>query len=809
MKANLRHLGEIPHIVKRALALLALAPVSLVAQPPVARPVNPVLEQDAGNDLYLRGKLLYDDAQKSADAQTRMMQYQRAAQVFNEYLNEFSEHPNAEPAWLYLGYSYYQSGQIDQAKRCFHTLLNRYGTGIYAAAGAYTLAIDHYNKGEYAFAAPLFERYATNAAKPEDAPRGFYFAGSCYRLLDRDREAIGSFQKVIDSRASGLYIAQSKLALGHIAYKAGKFQDALKHFESVLSTQGYSAEYRAEAAMGASRSAQKLDENALSEKYLQLVLTTSGMEKFRAEAQTALMQNHFEKQEYREVIDIFKRSSIKAEGLQEAARLMIAARTYRQLKQPREALNLFREVERLVPPENDLAFQASYYRLLCFFEIEGRHIPDQVDAFLQIYRASRPADERIHTALLMKAGALFANKQNAEAAKVFSEIEASSLSDENRKTLLYQRGWCLAETGDPQGGIRSLSEFIAAYPQDPLIRSAIAKRAMAFAETSEPSKAIADFDKLIASKNKDEFTSFAWLESARMRRAEGNTTDMVARYRGLLENVADLTDKLEGEANYWIGWGMVKTNAAKESVPYLEKARTLSPEAYKKHAGILLALGYFAGQDPPKLIEEINLAIEGKYQDDIPSQAIQWAGMQSYNAGDFESAARFLTLVSNPEEPRETPKEVWRYLAKAELELGKPEPALAAALNVLAQEENAAWKADGLLDRGRALLMLNRPAEARQVADESAALHPQGRTQAGLQILSGDLFMREGDPSRAAAEYLKVVSFSVDADLKPLALHRLIQSHEKKGETAEAEKYRAQLRAEFPNWKEPASPKAE
>ena len=149
-----------------------------------------------------------------------------------------------------------------------------------------------------------------------------------------------------------------------------------------------------------------------SDRYLALILRTPGMEDFRPDAQTALMGNHFAKKEYKEVIAVFRANALKAAGEKEAARLMIAARAHMRLKQPGEALVLFREVERLVRPETDLAFQASYYRLLCFFQIEGRHLPDQVDAFLQLYRKSRPEDPRIHTALMMKAETLFCEQGN-------------------------------------------------------------------------------------------------------------------------------------------------------------------------------------------------------------------------------------------------------------------------------------------------------------------------------------------------------------------------------------------------------------
>jgi tetratricopeptide (TPR) repeat protein len=425
-----------------------------------------------------------------------------------------------------------------------------------------------------------------------------------------------------------------------------------------------------------------------------------------------------------------------------------------------------------------------------------------VDAFLQLYRKARPEDSRIHTALMMKAETLFSNKETAAAAKVYSEINASLVSEKNRPGLLYQRGWCLSEAGDAQGAVRSLSEFIARNPQDPRISSAIAKRAKSYSESAEPVKALADFDRLTASTDTpDDLASFAWLESARLRRAESNIPDMILRYQGLLKNVRNLSDNLQAEANYWIGWGMVKNNSAKEAVPYLDKARSLRPDAYAKHAGLLLILGYFASQDPVKLAEEINLAILGKYDSDVPDQAIQWSGMQSYNAGDFSSAAKSLALVSNPEEPRETPKEVWRYLAKARLETGDGEGALSAANNVLAVEENPGWKADGLLDRGRALLLLNRDSEARIAADEGAALRPQGRTSAGLRILSGDLNFKAKNFGPAAADYLNVIQFHEDADLKPLAISKYIRVLEEQGKAAEAEKYRLQLKTEFSNWK--------
>jgi tetratricopeptide (TPR) repeat protein len=804
--------------MKRSLALLLLAvsPVVAQAQIPQAQPVDPTLQADPANDMYQRAKNLYDQGNASNDPDQRLQLLTLATGIFNQYLAQFPNHPNAEPAWLYLGQGLYKTGRIDDAKRCFHTLLNRYGKGIWVSAAAYTLAYEHLGKREYALAAPLFLKYAENGGTPESLVNGYFFAATSYSQLNQDRQSADLFRKVIDHPAGSLYAPQSKVALGKLLQKTGKLAEALELFESVVQSQASPA-LRGEAALKAALTATKLGQNDLADRYLKLIAITPGMEEFRSDAVVALMANSFSKKDYRGVLDAYRKSGVDVTDMAElppgvqtpprddkkAERLMLAGRSSFQLKLPSEALRMFRQIERLIPAQEDLAYQAAYYRLLCFYEIDGEHLPDQVDAFMQIYRKGHANDPRIHTALLMKAESLFTRKAYEKAAPAYSEIDVTQISESTRPGMLFNRGWCLSEAGDPQGAIRSFSKFITDYPKEPQIPTAIAKRAKAYRDTGEPAKAIEDFDRLIPLKASAELTTISWLESARIRRDEGNLADMITRYRGLLENGKDLSVKVEAEANYFIGWGLAKTNLAADSVPYLEKARKLHPETYKKHAGLLLALGYFTAKNLDKLSEEIDLAMAGDYSNDLPDQSLQWAGREAYFAGRYAIAARFLKLVANPEEPRETPREVWRYLSKALVESGKPEEALKTIENVISTEDNPTQKADALLDKGRALMALKRDAESRLAVDAALELRPEGRIGGGVRMLSGELKLRAGEAGAAAGDFVYVVSFIDDRDLKPRALWRLGQALGKTGDSAGAAKYEQQLLKEFPAWKAP------
>ncbi len=805
--------------MKRSLALLLLAvsPVVAQAQIPQAQPVDPALQADPANDMYQRAKNVYDQGNTSNDPEQRQQLLALATGIFNQYLAQFPNHPNAEPAWLYLGQGLYQTGRIDDAKRCFHTLLNRYGKGIWVSAAAYTLAYEHQGKREFALAAPLFLRYAENGGTPESLVRGYFSAATCYSQINQDRQAADLFRKVIDHPSGILYAAQSKVALGTLLQKTGKLAEALELFEAVVQSQASPA-LRGEAALKAALAASKLGQNDLADRYLKLIAITPGMEAFRSDAVVALMANCFSRKDYRGVLDAYRKSGVDVTDLAElppgvptpqrddkkAERLMLAGRSSFHLKLPSDALRMFRQIERLIPAQDDLAYQAAYYRLLCFYEIDGEHLPDQVDAFLQIYRKGHANDSRIHTALLMKAESLFTRKAYDKAAPAYSEIDVTQISESTRPGMLYNRGWCLSEAGDPQGAIRSYSKFISDYPKDPLIPKATAKRAKAYRDTGEPAKAIEDLDQLIALKDSAELSTIGWLESARIRRDEGNLPDMITRYRGLLANGKDLSVKIEAEANYFIGWGLAKTNVAADSVPYLEKARKMEPDTYKKHAGLLLALGYFTAKNLDKLSEEIDLAVAGGYAADLPDQSLQWAGREAYFAGRYAVAARFLKLVANPEEPRETPREVWRYLSKALVESGKPDEALKTIENVISTEDNPTQKADALLDKGRALMALKRDAESRLAVDAALALRPEGRIGGGVRMLSGELKLRAGEAGAAAGDFVYVVTLIDDRDLKPRALWRLSQALGKTGDSAGATQYEQQLLKEFPAWKAPA-----
>lgn len=791
--------------IRTVLCLLAAGTALAQEAPPRAEPVDPNLRSDPGQDFYQHGRNLYESAKRGTDNDRRIADFAQAIDVLSRYLNEFPNHPNAEPATWYLGESYYGAGRVDDAKRSYHTILNRYAKGRYASAAAYRLAADHFNNRQYALAAPLFEKMAAVSTVPAERQRGLFHAAFSYELQGRTREAIEYYRKVLaDPSPANVFLERSQLSLGRLLSRAEKLDEALPLLDKVVMSRS-GPELRGPAAIEAGTIAAKQGNLELSDKYLMLVLTTPGMEPYKPDAQFALMAARFDRKQYKEVVEIFRRSSEKAEGEREARRLMLGAKSYMMIERNVEALEIFREVEKLMLPNNSFAFEANYLRLLCFYKIEGRHVPEQVDAFLQLYRKNRPRDPKIHTALLMKAETLMDDKKPAEAAKVYVDIDATLLSEENRPGLFFKRGWCLSAAEDPQGAIRSFSEFINGYPQDERVPQALIQRAKAYRDTGEPMKALADYDLLLAGKSSEEFQSLAWLESADIAKEANNLPDMIIRYRSFLEKFPAATDARKAKANYWLAWGLIKTEKVKEALPLAETARNLDAKVYGKNAGTLLALGHWSLQAPDPVCEEIDRGIKEGYVENLPDQLIAWAAMQAFSSNRFDQAARFYSLIADEKEPRATPKEIWRYLGRSLLAAGKAELALPPIDRALEVEDTPAWKAEGLLDRAKALDMLGKTDEAMKAVEDCQALRPEGRVNSEIRLVQGDIHMKRNDPAQAAGSYVVVVELLDDNDksLKPLALWKLVRALEAKGDKTAAEEYKEQLTKKYPDWKPP------
>ena len=788
---------------------LAVGPsVWLTLLVPEAAAQNAPLVADPGQDQFEFCKQLYRQANGEQDPSLRANAYKRAIPRLNAYLQRFPKHANTAAATYYLGECYYHSGALDDGKRVLHSVVNRYRKGRYVALASNRLGYDAVSQKKYGQAAVHFGRVATMASTAKERYRGRYQEASCYRYAGMTDMAIRSYSKIEEAQgAPPNYRENAKLKLGHLYLGKKDDEKAMQRFETLM-LPGVAANLRMEATLNVGLLALKKKNTETADRCFKSVLL-SKEEKFKPSAQAALMNSMYTAKNYQGVLDVLKRGNHAGAPATEAVKFAIAGRSAYQLKFYHEAIKLFAQAERQVPLSPE-AFEAGYFRLLCFYNIKGANIPMQVDAFLEIYQKQNPKHERIHKSLLMKAETLFDAGKHREAAAGYNQIDATIIGQSNRANLFYKRGWCLSISGDHNGAVRSFSHFLVNYAEDERAPNVMARRGKSYLALGDRASALKDFDLLIQGFPKDKLAALAWQNSARIKKEDQDYPEMIRRYDAMLKGFPDLKKDTTANAHYWIGWGNYQLKNYQEAIPALEEASRLDPPKYGFNCGMLIVYSSYSMKDKDRLQKAIDFIRKLNQQDNIPAPIFRWLGVQCFNAGEMDECQRYLTLGVTLQEPRETPKTFWKMLGKACVETGKYEQALVATKNFLDVVEQPFWKAETLLDRSEAYLGLEKLEDAKKCAEEGLQLRPKGRVNADLRMILGDIAYNNKDFVAASAYYVVVVQLFVDdKKLRPEALFKSYSALLKKEDTEEAKHYLKTLNKEFPDYLKKREPAAE
>jgi len=786
----------------RLLPLLLIATLSLCE----LSAQNAPLVADPGQDRFEFCKQLYRQANDTRDPEGRMLAYQRVIPRLHAYIARFPNHANTQAATYYLGECYYHSGSVDDAKRMLHGVINRYRKGRYVALASNRLGYDAVDQKKYGQAAVHFGRVATMASTALERYRGRYQEASCYRYAGQADMAIRSYLIIEAAQdAPSNYRENAKLKLGHLYLAKKKPEVAMEKFEALM-LPGISEALRIEATLNVGLISLQQKKIETAERCFKAVLL-SDVKKFKPNAQAALMNVMYAAKDYQGVLDTMKLGNHPGTPAMESIKFVTAGRSAYQLKFYHEAIKLFAEAERQVPlsPES---FEAGYFRLLCFFNIEGANIPMQVDAFLEIYQKQNPKHEKIHKALLMKAETLLDSGKHREAAAAYNQIDATAVGETNRANLLYKRGICLSQSGDHNGAVRSFTGFLSRYSDDERASNATAQRGKSYLALGDRVSALKDFDLLIKRFPKDKLAAFAWQNSARIKKEDQDYAEMIRRYQTMLKDFPDLRKSTVANAQYWIGWANYQLKQYGAAMPALGESIKLERETYAFKASMLIVYSSYSMKDKQRLQESADEIRKLNKEEKIPAPIYRWLGVQCFNAGEMKPCERYLTMGTTPLDPRQTPKAFWKMLGKARIEIGKYQEALVAIKHFLDVVEQPFWKAETLLDQSEAYLGLKKLDEAKKSAEEGLKLRPKGRVNADLRMTLGDISYNSKDYGSAAAYYVVVVQLFVgDKELRPEALFKSYNALHKKGDEKEANHYLNTLNKEFPNYlKKQAAP---
>lgn len=791
---------------RRALPVEDDAPVPKaipVSPPPKAQPVVDDMPRTKGpeDDMYDFASLAFD-----------RQEWDLAAQNYAKYLQTYPSGRFVADALFRIGECYMKQNQLTKASGYYEEVVNRYPESEGAPSAAYRLGAMRFNDSKFPEAAKLFGFSEAKTKSSAVRLAAAYNKSRAYEMARDKKSQIAALKSVIAIKADNPYREVSLLTLGSLYLAQDNKAEALPIFEELVSTSGDQA-IVAEASLRAAVLLGELnrpDESiAMFEKTLKSPQTS---ESNGGIALVGIIQGLYAKKDYDGVIAYYnKNSQVLPPGATRAKMLLYVGNAYRMRESYARAVEVYLLVEQY-HPETLEAFEAGYWKLYCFYLLNDRDLGDFATAFIARHAQKYAGHEYLSLARLIRADFYFNRGEFQQAATSYMELALDKLPEKLRPGSVFNTGWAQAESGRNQDAVNTFTRFINEYPTHEFIAKAYARRGLANRDARDLPKAKADFEKVIKDYPKSDACEMAYLQLGYIAMEQKDPAATVSAFETLLKKFP--TTQAAAAAYFGVGRGYFDQKIYDKAVPALRRSIEIDSKGYLEKSSQLIILCQYARQNPGDLAKAIDSYLQSKPDGMVAPNILKWLGLKLYSNNDFKGAARYLELGVTPQTPENTEPVVWNYLGMAQLQNGQYEAALQATDNFLKSGPDVAANARAQLTKGRALLGKGDFEAADKVAQEALQVVKDGKLQAELLILVGDIYSAQGDKLAAegqreaavekwkagAAKFAVPSQFYEDPDVTPDALYKAAQALKKAGDEAQAQQMLQQLQQRFPKY---------
>jgi tetratricopeptide (TPR) repeat protein len=628
---------------------------------------------------------------------------------------------------------------------------------------------------------------AREAKEPGLRLASAYFSARGLDALKREDSAEDRYRSVLEQTADNPYLENAAMALGALQLRRGKYEAALKTYET-LSQIATAPDVSASAALQAARLAKESGVNAKAFLLFEAAAQKSVDPKTKSEALVESLRLRYQAKDFEGALKAVTATESLMEPSDRAEAIQILAASLRQTGRENEARQAY---DRLLAEHAASATpEILYQRLLTLYALKDPSLPAEADKFLQT--SAEPKQQA--TVSLLKAESLFQRNEYSAAARAYEPILSNTWLTKNQQiAALYKFAWALSSSGDFAGAVRAYTEFLAKNPNDKLASGALFQRGLAHQKLKAYPEAVSDFDLLLKDYSMSKEVELALLQKALTLGTLNKYPEMASVFRELLEKYPN--SAAAAQANYWIGWEASEKKNHKEALPFLDRARTLDAKNYNERASLRIILSYYQLENLESLATEVD-----RYQGTpLPPQILTWLSQGLIEKSEFAKAAKLLQPLAD-QSLSATP-DILILLAEARLGLGDFAAASQSADKFLAAVSQPPAQARGNITKARAEAGLLRFPSARQAVDQALFLQPEGRLNSEARIASGDVYFAEGDYDSAARAFLSVSVLSDDPKLAPKALSRAVESYERANNREEADKVLKELSERFPKYR--------
>jgi TolA-binding protein len=766
------------------------------------RPAAPASTRPKGpdEDLFDYASMIYERGE-----------YSIASQSLGQYLQNYPSGRHVPLALFRIGECYMNQKQLKVAETYYEEVVNRYPASEGAPSAAYRLGAMAFNDRDFDRSARFFTFCETKSTLPQVKLSATFNKSRAYQMLGDTKRQIAALNTVVAVTTENPYREPALLSLGTLLLAADKKAEALPLFLELLQSSrdnAIIAEASVKAAVLQAEMGKPEESVALFQRALKLPETTGAN---RGIALVGVVQSLFAKGDYDGVINNYNQNAtVLPEGDTRPKMLLMVGNAYRMKKSYARAVEVYLMVEQAT--STDAAFEAGYWKLYCFYLLDDKDLADFATAFIQRSAQKYADHEFLNLARLIRADFHFNKQHYAEATTSFTDVKLEKLPLKLQPGTLFNKGWSQAESQRPQDAVATFTQFLTSYPAHELTSKALARRGLAYRETKDLPKAVEDFQSVIKNHPNSEAVELAYLQLGLIAAEQRDPKATIAAFELLVKKFP--SSPAAGQAWFGIGRACYSLQQWDKAIQALEKAISTDRKSYLDQASLMIIQAQYVQQNTESLQKAIDDYRKSNANAAIPPMVLSWLGIKLFDQKLYSRCTQYLSLASTPDAPENTDPRVWNYLGRAFLETKDYESSIKATDHYLKTVPESAARAHGLRTKGLALLGLNQFEAADAVVQEGLGFAKDGKPQAMLLILQGDILSAQGDKlaaegqaapaqakqAEAAAKFLIPSQFFDDDEVTPEALDKAAKALIKAGQPEKAAEFEKALKQKYPSY---------
>jgi TolA-binding protein len=542
---------------------------------------------DLFRQSFPQDKLLPDVLFIGAEARLLLKEFDAAVKMYEEFLKQSTDHPNANLAKIRAALGLQLAGRNDDAVKRLTPVLASLSDPALKSEALSILGRCELAKEQLAAAAERFEESLKAKPDHEQSDQTLLILADVYRRLDRPADSAARLKLLQTQFPKSKVMEEATFRLGEVAYAAGSFDDAIVQYSAVMKTwpQGM---FAAHAQYGLSWCLfKKGDSAAAVEAVESLVKNFAGSEQARKGLYVRAMAE-FQLQQYeaaeKDVLEYLKSSPAKKETLdaQYLQGLSLAGQ-----QKFADAAKVYAEILKVDAKYAD-ADKVLYELGWAHFELGQQ--PESIAAFQRLGQ-DYPESPLAVESLFRVGESLYETEKYADAAKAYQSTVAKAGDSELGEKAAHKLAWSYFKQDLLKEATDGFTKQLTQFPKGALAGDAEFLLAECDYRQKQWQAAIDHYAPVIAA-NHPVYAALAIFRSGECAAALEKWSDSLKYHQRVLKEYPDF--ELKAEARYGTGWALQQQDKVEEAIQAYEKVTEETDTETAAKARFMIGECFFA-----------------------------------------------------------------------------------------------------------------------------------------------------------------------------------------------------------------------